>query len=183
MTIRNLLTAAALMTAATLTAPAQVFFDRILKASNEPQNWLTYSGALNGQRYSTLAQITPANAKNLELKWVLQTRAPAEADSKYEATSLVVDGVLYTVQPPNVVVALDAATGRIFWTALSIPPPPRASAAAASIADSPSSATPCSWGRSTGISLPSMRAMATTSGAISWANPKPVIRSPWRRSW
>lgn len=95
---------------------AQVSFDRILKASSEPQNWLTYSGSLNGQRYSPLTQITPANAKNLELKWVLQTRAPAEADSKYEATSLVVDGVLYTVQPPNVVVALDAASGRIFWT-------------------------------------------------------------------
>ena len=35
---------------------------------------------------------------------------------KFEATPLVVDGVLYTVQAPNDVVALDAATGRIFWT-------------------------------------------------------------------
>jgi len=33
---------------------------------------------------------------------------------KFEATSLVVDGVLYAVQPPNDVIALDAATGRIF---------------------------------------------------------------------
>lgn len=97
-------------------ASAQVAFDRILKADTEPQNWLTYSGNLNGQRYSKLTQITPANAKDLELKWVLQSRAPAEAGTKYEATSLVVDGVLYTVQPPNVVIALDAATGRIFWT-------------------------------------------------------------------
>ncbi|HXE63131.1 MAG TPA: PQQ-dependent dehydrogenase, methanol/ethanol family [Bryobacteraceae bacterium] len=97
-------------------ASAQVAFDRILKADTEPQNWLTYSGNLNGQRYSKLTQITPANAKDLELKWVLQSRAPAEAGTKYEATSLVVDGVLYTVQPPNVVIAVDAATGRIFWT-------------------------------------------------------------------
>jgi len=95
---------------------AQVSFDRILHAQQEPQNWLTYSGSLTGQRYSLLTQIKPANVKNLELQWVLQTRAPAEPTSKYEATSLVVDGVLYTVQPPNVVVALDAATGRIFWT-------------------------------------------------------------------
>jgi alcohol dehydrogenase (cytochrome c) len=97
-------------------AAAQVPFDRILHAESEPQNWLTYSGNLNGQRYSQLTQITPANARNLELKWVLQSRPPAEAGSKYEATSLVVDGVLYTVQPPNVVVAVDAATGRVFWT-------------------------------------------------------------------
>ncbi|HEY4086741.1 MAG TPA: PQQ-dependent dehydrogenase, methanol/ethanol family [Bryobacteraceae bacterium] len=95
---------------------AQVTFDRILKADTEPQNWLTYSGNLNGQRYSKLTRITPANAKELELKWVLQSRAPAEAGTKYEATSLVVDGVLYTVQPPNVVIAVDAATGRSFWT-------------------------------------------------------------------
>ena len=35
---------------------------------------------------------------------------------KFEATALVVDGVLYTVQAPNDVVALDAVTGRVFWT-------------------------------------------------------------------
>jgi len=89
---------------------------RILRAGSEPHNWLTYSGGLDGNRYSTLTQITPQNAANLELAWVLQNRPPAEAGSKYEATPLVVDGVMYTVQPPNVVVALDAATGRIFWS-------------------------------------------------------------------
>jgi alcohol dehydrogenase (cytochrome c) len=87
-----------------------------MHAQKEPQNWLTYSGANNGQRYSELTQVTAANAKNLELKWVLQTRPPAEGTSKYESTALVVDGVMYTVQPPNVIVALDAASGRVFWT-------------------------------------------------------------------
>jgi alcohol dehydrogenase (cytochrome c) len=99
-----------------LLVSGQVPFDRIVQADREPQNWLTYSGKLDGARYSQLAQITPANARDLELKWVLQSRTPAEAGSKYEATSLVVDGVLYTVQPPNVVIAVDAASGRIFWT-------------------------------------------------------------------
>lgn len=103
-----------LLTVATLTA--QTPFDRLVNAERDPANWLTYSGTLDGQRYSRLTQITPANAKDLELKWVLQTRAPAEPNSKYEATSLVSNGVLYTVQPPNVVVALDAANGKIFWT-------------------------------------------------------------------
>ena len=99
-----------------LSLPAQVSLDRLLHADKEPQNWLTYSGTNTGQRYSLLTQITPENVKNLELQWVLQTRAPAEPTSKYESTPLVVDGVMYTVQPPNVVVAVDAATGRIFWT-------------------------------------------------------------------
>jgi len=106
-----------------LSLSAQVSFDRLLHADKEPQNWLTYSGTNTGQRYSLLTQITPENVKNLELQWVLQTRSPAEATSKYESTPLVVDGVMYTVQPPNVVVAVDAATGRVFWSYAYAPVP------------------------------------------------------------
>jgi len=91
---------------------AQVTFDRILNADKEPQNWLTYSGNVKGQRFSGLKQIAPANVKNLELQWVWQ----AKSLEKFETTALVVDGVLYTVEAPDTVVALDAATGRIFWT-------------------------------------------------------------------
>ena len=94
---------------------AQVTFDRILRANQEPQNWLTYSGTVLSQRHSQLNQITPANVKNLEPKWIFQARSGEAGNTKFEATSLVVDGVLYTVQPPNDVVALDAATGRQFW--------------------------------------------------------------------
>jgi alcohol dehydrogenase (cytochrome c) len=90
---------------------AQVSFDRILKAGQEPQNWLTYSGTVTSHRHSLLTQITPENVKNLELQWVFQARSL----EKFEATPLVVDGVMYTVQAPNDVVALDATTGRIFW--------------------------------------------------------------------
>jgi len=96
----------------TATVWGQVSFDRILASGNEPQNWLTYSGSTMSQRYSTLNQITPDNVKNLELQWMFQARSL----EKFEATPLVVDGILYTVQAPNNVVALDAATGRVFWT-------------------------------------------------------------------
>jgi alcohol dehydrogenase (cytochrome c) len=91
---------------------AQISFDRILNANREPQNWLTYSGNVQGQRHSLLTQITPDNVKNLELQWVWQ----AKSLEKFETTPLVVDGVLYTVEAPNTVVALDAVTGRVFWT-------------------------------------------------------------------
>lgn len=91
---------------------AQVTFDRVLNADREPQNWLSYSGTLFNQRHSLLTEITPANVKDLELQWVWQTRSL----EKFETTALVVDGVLYTVQAPNDVVALDAVTGRVFWT-------------------------------------------------------------------
>ncbi len=88
-----------------------ITYQRLLNADQEPQNWLTFSGSYFGRRYSTLDQITPANAKNLELKWVFQTGST----QRMEATPLVVDGVMYVTQPPNDVVALDAKTGRVFW--------------------------------------------------------------------
>src|SRR5580700_4149000 len=91
---------------------AQVTFDRLVNASKEPQNWLTYSGNLMSQRYSPLDQVTPQNVKNLELKWMFQARSL----EKFEATPLVTNGVMYTVQAPNDVVALDPVSGRVFWT-------------------------------------------------------------------
>ena len=90
-----------------------------MRADKEPQNWLTYSGSVQSQRYSQLTQITPDNVKNLELQWVYQARSL----EKFEATALVVDGVLYTVQAPNDVMALDAVTGRLFWTYAYTPEP------------------------------------------------------------
>jgi alcohol dehydrogenase (cytochrome c) len=90
---------------------AQVTADRLTKAAGEPQNWLTYSGSYMSQRHSALTQITTANAKNLELKWVFQ----AQSLQTFESTPLVVDGIMYVTQAPNDVVALDAKTGRVFW--------------------------------------------------------------------
>lgn len=95
----------------------QVSFDRILHADREPQNWISYSGTVLNQRHSLLTQITPANVRNLDLQWVWQ----AKSLEKFEATALAVDGVLYTLQGPPVqgayqVAALDATSGRPFWT-------------------------------------------------------------------
>ena len=96
---------------ATASLQAQVSFDRLLRADREPQNWLTYSGTLQSQRFSQLTQITPDNVKNLELQWIFQARSL----EKFETTALVVDGIMYTVQAPNDLLALDAVTGRTFW--------------------------------------------------------------------
>jgi glucose dehydrogenase len=128
---RYLLLAAAV--SATASVQAQVSFDRILKAASEPESWLTYSGGLAGHRYSGLTQITPANVKNLELQWAFQ----ALSLEKFEATPIVVDGVLYTVQAPNDIVAIDPASGRAFWTYSYKPSPARA---VASCGTSPSTA-------------------------------------------
>ncbi|MDC0598776.1 PQQ-dependent dehydrogenase, methanol/ethanol family [Gammaproteobacteria bacterium] len=97
-------------------ANAQISPERLLNADQEPQNWLMYSGDYDSHRHSTLDQITPENVSELKLEWIYQVRSRAGAAEKFEATPLVVDGVMYTVSPPNDVVALDPLTGRVFWT-------------------------------------------------------------------
>ena len=101
------------------TPSGPITFERIQNSNREPQNWLTYSGNNMGQRYSPLTQITPQNVKNLELAWLWQARSV----EKFEATSIALDGILYTVQAPNDIVALDATTGRPVWTYLYRNPP------------------------------------------------------------
>ena len=98
-------------------APGQVTFERLLNAADEPHNWLTYSGTYASQRHSTLSQVTRDNVADLGLKWVFQTRRALN----FQATPLVVDGVMYLTQPPNDVVALDARTGRVFWVYEHVP--------------------------------------------------------------
>ena len=88
-----------------------VTHDRLLRPDREPQNWLTYGGSYSSQRYSLLNEITRENVRHLTMKWVWR---PKYLD-KMETTPLVVDGVLYTVHNSEVV-AVDAATGRTFWT-------------------------------------------------------------------
>ena len=91
--------------------PAQVSFDRLLRAAGEPQNWLTYNGNLQSTHYSRLTGVNLENVANLNLKWVWQ----AQSLEKFEATPLVVDGVMYVTEPPNTVAAIDTRTGRPYW--------------------------------------------------------------------
>jgi alcohol dehydrogenase (cytochrome c) len=90
----------------------QVTPERLLTADLEPGNWLTYSGGYQSHRFSPLEEINKDNVRKLKLKWVHQMRTL----EKVETTPLVVDGVMYVTRPPNDVFALDAETGRPFWS-------------------------------------------------------------------
>src|SRR5579859_413740 len=92
-------------------AGAQVTPQRLLESGKEPQNWLTYSGDYAGRRFSALDQVNTSNAKALVPKWAYQTMA----GGKFEATPLVVDGVMYGTGQDDRAFALDARTGRPIW--------------------------------------------------------------------
>ena len=109
--VRTALLTLALSGTVLAAASAQVPFERLRGAADEPQNWLTYSGGYFSQRYSELAQIGPDNVGELELQWVYQTPVMGP----WQSTPIVVDGVMYLTQRPNDIVALDARTGRVYW--------------------------------------------------------------------
>ncbi len=73
-------------------------------------DWPTYNGHVNGNRYSTLAQITTANVAHLRPKWIFTLPNAAQL----QVTPVVVDGVMY-VTAANDVYALDAGSGRQIW--------------------------------------------------------------------
>src|SRR5688572_29348412 len=105
MRLRLLLFTSSCLAALTSAVPmAQVTYDRLLRAGEEPHNWLIYSGGYASQRYTALAQIDRSNVKNLHLKWVL----PNQVFGAWQSTPLVVDGIMYVTQRPNDVLALDA---------------------------------------------------------------------------
>jgi alcohol dehydrogenase (cytochrome c) len=93
-------------------AHAQVTRERLLKASDEPHNWLTYSGDYASRRYSMLKQINKATVERLEKRWSFRM----ESAERFETTPLVIDGLMYVTGPANRAYALDARTGRLIWS-------------------------------------------------------------------
>ena len=84
------------------------------------QEWRYYGGDAGGMKYSALKQITPANVASLKPAWTFHTGELSDGKTlltrtTFEATPLVVDGVMYLTTPFNRLIALDPETGRQLW--------------------------------------------------------------------
>ncbi|HYQ85148.1 MAG TPA: hypothetical protein VEP28_14235, partial [Rubrobacter sp.] len=95
-------------------------YERILDArEGEPQNWITYYGAYDGKRYSLLDQINKDNVKRLSPAWVFQAGSTGlhsgASTYSFEASPLVVDGVMFISGPEGKVWAIDGKTGEELW--------------------------------------------------------------------
>src|SRR5678815_3003970 len=94
-------------------------YERILNARDEPQNWLTYYGAYDGQRYSPLDQINTSNVGKLKPEWVYQVGSmglhSGASTYAWEASPIVVDGIMYVSAWDGQLFALDAKNGHELW--------------------------------------------------------------------
>ena len=89
----------------------------LLKGLGNPSRWLVHSGDYSSKRHSPLTQITPANVEDLAAQWTFQTgliTSPTAA-TKFEATPVVIDGVMYVTGVNNHAWAIDGRTGKEIW--------------------------------------------------------------------
>ncbi|TDI26628.1 MAG: pyrroloquinoline quinone-dependent dehydrogenase [Acidobacteria bacterium] len=94
-----------------------------------PDEWRFYGGGPGHTKYSPLDQITKDNVDQLRIAWTwtsvdetLRAENPIIRDGRafrtyaYEATPLLVDGVLYTTTNLGQVAAIDPTTGDTLWS-------------------------------------------------------------------
>src|SRR5262245_66286209 len=72
--------------------PAEVDFQRLLKADKEPDNWMTYHGSYNSWHYSALKDVNTTNVKRLKVAW---SHVASRSTRGLQSYPLVVDGGLY----------------------------------------------------------------------------------------
>lgn len=85
--------------------------------------WAYYGGNAGGTRYSTAAQITPANVKSLKVAWTFRTGDDGKGfpgnewkgHMTFEATPILYNGTLYFTTSSTNVNAVDAVTGKLRW--------------------------------------------------------------------
>ena len=101
----------AAVAAAAAVAVAAVDSERLVAADSEPGNWMSYGRTYSEQRYSRLKQVNDTSVENLGLAWYFDL----DTERGIEATSIVVDGVMYLTSAWSIVYALDAASGEQLW--------------------------------------------------------------------
>ena len=73
--------------------------------------WPVHGLGYENQRFSRLTQVTTSNVGRLQVAWVYKTGVV----DLFEATPIVLDGVMYLTTARNHVIALDARTGAKRW--------------------------------------------------------------------
>jgi PQQ-dependent dehydrogenase (methanol/ethanol family) len=86
---------------------AQADMDRVIKPKRG--EWITYNGALNGNRYSPLDQVNTSNVRQLQPQFIF-----SPGGSGLEATPVVMDGIMYVTGGPQVC-AINARSGSSIW--------------------------------------------------------------------
>ena len=89
-------------------------------SSEGAQDWYTFNGSLDAQKYATSTAITPDNVGTLGKAWELHTGDVSDGKSgtppsDWGATPLFVNDTLYLSTPFDRILAVEPDTGKIKW--------------------------------------------------------------------
>jgi quinoprotein glucose dehydrogenase len=105
-----------------MTAKSQPGRSAEVQAAAAATEWLSYAGDKSSSKYSPLAQIGPESFSRLRIAWTWRSAEEAVVKANpqlrtwvWEATPLMVDGVLYVATSLSQAAAIDAATGETKW--------------------------------------------------------------------
>ena len=87
-------------------------WSQLLDESKNPDDWVTYGGTFDEQRFSKLTQISDKTVGSLGLVW----SSEFDTNRAQESTPLEYGGVIYTTTAWSKVYAYDAKSGKMLWT-------------------------------------------------------------------
>jgi quinoprotein glucose dehydrogenase len=80
------------------------------------KDWKIYGGSSENIKYSALQQIDTANVKNLRVAWEYSSgQASTTNTTDMKTNAIIIDSILYGLNPQLKLFALDAATGKEKW--------------------------------------------------------------------
>lgn len=85
-------------------------------SSEAYKEWRAYGGSSENIKYSALTQINTTNIKKLQVAWIYASgQASPTNTTDMKTNPIVIDGILYGLNPQLRLFALDAATGKEKW--------------------------------------------------------------------
>jgi quinoprotein glucose dehydrogenase len=96
-----------------------LIFITAISCKKEPvsyNNWFNYGGSKEMTRYSSLNMIDTSNVKNLKVLWSYSSGITDSTNhSQIQCNPIIIDGILYGVNPSMSLFAIDAASGKEKW--------------------------------------------------------------------
>jgi len=88
-----------------------VDLEMLAAGTADPEQWLHFGGGYNNFRHSPVTELNPESISSLEVAWSF----PTGTDMQFSVSPIVYDGIMYVSTSYNHLLALNAATGELYW--------------------------------------------------------------------
>lgn len=86
-----------------------------VQLAGQPGDWRNYGRDPGGQRYAPFDQVNNKTVQNLKVAWTVRTGDVAKGGSEDQNTPSQIGDTVYICTPRNIVIAVDADTGKERW--------------------------------------------------------------------